>query len=429
MSEMTNLRRSFGIHVLCAVLVIAFLVAVPIITSAFGSDIGSAKATPAGAVSDPLDRLPSSPAEAHERLAERDIAWPEVGDDFDAAAVIEGVQSGVRVAIPFDTVSGFVTNGPEVKVELWRGAEMKGEKVVATEADKWFKADLSGIGEGIKSGDEVKVTDLGGGSTVTINCTLTANIDFANNRVTGTTTANSAVDAYIVAPSTYYNDVPPGALHVRTTSAAGGGYTANFAGLLDLRRGDAAYVFSVNPNGHVVMNAAAGSGAGLVVYPQYDDVMGYYIPGSALAVKAGSATQNTTAGGDGFFEAWFQNSDIKDGTKVTCNMGGAREVIVRDVTATCDPGTNRVEGTCPPNAAVRVTMDINGTPVVYETTSNSSGVFSVDLGDDYTATGTDVYNVTWYDADGDAVVYEFQTFSWYLAEGYTGGDFDTWVLV
>ncbi|NPV60690.1 MAG: hypothetical protein HPY75_13665 [Actinobacteria bacterium] len=424
---MIQLRRSFGVHILCAVLVIAFLVAVPIMASAFGGE--TEPASSAGAISDPLDRLPSSPAEAHERLAEREIAWPEAEVDYGAAAIIEGVQEGVRVSIPFDTVTGSVTNGPNVKVELWRLGIKQGEVQVAVEADKSFKADLSSAGLDIQSGDEVKVTDLGGGATININCTLTAVIDFNNNRVNGIAAGNIPVETYIVSPSTYYEDVPPGAAHVHTTSQAGGAYSANFAGILDLRTGDAAYVFSINAGGHMVMNVATGSGAGLAVYPQYDDVLGYYIPGTALSVKAGSVTQNTTTLGDGFFEAWFQNFDIKDGTKVTCNMGGAREVIVRDVTATCDPGANRVEGTCPASVPVRVTMNPHGDPVIYETTSNSSGVFAVDLGGDYTASGTDVYNVTWYDTDGDAVVYEFQTFSWYLAEGYTGGDFDTWVLV
>ena len=426
---MTTIRRSFGIHILCAVLVIAFLVAVPIMASAFGGETEPAAAAGAATVNDPLDRLPSSPAEAHDRLAEREIAWPETGGDYGAAAVIQGVQSGVRVSIPFDTVTGFVTNGPNVKVELWRLGVKQGEVQVAMEADKSFKADLSSTGLDIQSGDEVKVTDLGQGATTTIDCTLTAAIDFANDRVAGVAAGNITVDAYIVSPSTYYEDVPPGAARKTSTSTTGGAYTANFSGTLDLRRGDAAYVFSINNGGHMVMNVAKDSETGLVVYPQYDDVLGYYIPGTALSVKAGSATQDTTCLKDGFFVACFQNTDIKDGTNVTCNMGGARSIIVRDVTATCDPGANMVSGTCPANVPVRVTMDPYGDPVIYETTSNSSGAFSVELGDDYTATGTDVYSVTWYDTDGDAVVYEFQTFSWYLAEGYTGGDFDTWVLV
>lgn len=53
----------------------------------------------------------------------------------------------------------------------------------------------------------------------------------------------------------------------------------------------------------------------------------------------------------------------------------------------------------------------------------------MDLTGRYTATGTDVYNVTWHDSDGDCVAYKFQTYSWHLAEGYTGGDFDTYILV
>jgi hypothetical protein len=334
----------------------------------------------------------------------------------------------VRVTIPFDSVEGYVSHpGANVRVELFRGAKI-GEKIEPADDEGWFKVDMGSVGD-ILSGDVIRVTDLGGGPAVNINCTLTANIDFNNDRVSGTSIAGNNIDAYIVAPSTYYADLPPGAAYSQATAAGGGGYVANFPGL-DLRIGDAAYAISTDGNGHMVLNAAAGSGTGLVVYPQYNDVMGYYTPGTSLNVQAGTATKNNVGVmGDGFFEAWFQNFDITGGMQVSCNMGGARSITVRDVTATCDPSTNTVQGMGPASRDIRLTMDPYGTPVIYEDTTNASGDFGVDLGAAYTATGTDVFNVTWYDDDGDAVVYEFQTFSWYLAEGYTGGDFDTYVLV
>ncbi|MDD5667360.1 MAG: hypothetical protein PHS26_08640, partial [Actinomycetota bacterium] len=419
---MISWKRTFGIHICCSFLVLAFLVAVPIVTATVGGQAEAEGLAGSCAQKDPLDRLPSSPEEAQERLAEREIGWPDdaAGTGFEAAAV----RPDVRVALPYDSVEGFITHASaNVKIEVVG----KGEKTVAADASGWFKADMSTVCD-IVSGDVVKVTDMADASTATINCTLTANIDFGNNRVSGVTNGNANVDVYIVAPSTYYADLPPGAAHKRTVALAGGGFAATFAEL-DLRRGDIAFVFSKDANGNKVMDVASGSGAGLVVYPQYDDVMGDYIPGTALAVKADAETINVTAMKDGFFEAWFQDYDIIDGTNVACNMGGSRSIVVRDVSANCDPATNRVDGTGPANRPMRVTMDPYGAPVVYNATSDAAGAFAVDLGAAYTASGTDVYNVTWYDDDGDCVVYEFQTFSWYLAEGCTAGGFDTWVLV
>jgi len=426
---MTSWKRTFGIHICCSVLVLAFLVAVPVLATTTAGQAEAKTVTGSDMNRDPLGRLPSSPEEAQERLAEKELAWPDggaAGADFTAA----GVVPGVRVAIPYDSVTGFITHGgagANVRIEVWRGAISLGVKTVEADAQGWFKVDMSDMCD-IASGDVVRVTDLSGGPAININCTLTANLDFNNDRVVGTAVGGTPIDAYIIAPSTYYADLPPGAAFSNTTSSAGGAYTANFSAF-DVRRGDAAFVFSVSARGDMVMNAAAGSGAGLVVYPQYDDVMGFYIPGTALQVQADTATRDVTSMKDGFFQAWFQDFDITDGTDVSCNMGGARSIVVRDVTATCDPGTNMVEGVGPASRPMRITMDPYGMPVIYETTSNASGGFAVDLGDAFTATGTDVYSVTWYNDEGDAVVYEFQTFSWYLAEGYTGGTFDTYVLV
>ncbi|MEW6554186.1 MAG: hypothetical protein AB1384_07875 [Actinomycetota bacterium] len=425
---MTSWKKTFGVHICCSVLVLAFLVAVPVVATATAGLAEAKTVTGSDLNKDPLGRLPSSPEEAQERLAEKELAWPDGGGaeaDFAAA----GVVPGVRVAIPYDSVTGFITHGgagADVKVELWRGVKI-GEKTVEADANGWFKADMSDVGD-ILSGDVVRVTDLSGGPAINIDCTLTGNLDFNNDRVTGTASGSATIDAYIVAPSTYYADIPPGATNTSTTASAAGAFTAGFTAF-NVGRGDAAFVFSTNARGDMVMNVAAGSGAGLVVYPQYDDVMGFYIPGTALQVQADAETRDVTTMGDGFFEAWFQDFDITDGTDVSCDMGGARSIVVRDVTATCDPATNIVSGTGPANRPMRITMDPYGTPVVFETTSDGAGNFGAVLADLYTATGTDVYSVTWYDDEGDCVVYEFQTFSWYLAEGYTGGSFDTYVLV
>ena len=135
--------------------------------------------------------------------------------------------------------------------------------------------------------------------------------------------------------------------------------------------------------------------------------------------------------GDGFFEAWFASYNIVPGDNVNCVMGVNRTITVEDVLAAVDPATNTLVGVGPANVAIRATMDPYGDdPTVIETTSDGDGTFIIDLSTyGYVSVGSEVYSITWYDADCDCVVYEFQTFSWYLAEGYTGGDFDTWVLV
>ena len=426
---MRKLRKNPVIYIICALLAAGLIAFIPMISMAHGS--GEPEWNPSGDVpQDPLHRLPASPEEAHGRLLEREISWPEAaaqGEGFQASRVRAGT---LRIAIPYDTVEGFIsTAGGNVKVDLYQsdGATLKQSVTETAGDDGWFKADLT-AGD-IVSGDKVKVTDLSGGAPVTVDCTLTGAVDFANDRVSGTTVGGNQVMAYIVAPSTYYADVPPGVAQAQVMAGPAGAFILDFTGI-DLRTGDAALLFSADAAGHTVMDVAAGSGSGLVVYPQYDEVLGYYVPGTVLTVNADARSRKATTLKDGFFEAWFSNYDIKDGVNVSCNMGGTRSVTVRDVSAKCDPASNRVEGTVPANRDVRVTMDPYRTPVVYETRSDSSGSFQVDLGTRYTATGTDVYNVTWYDDDGDAVVYEFQTFSWYLAEGCTLGDnFDTFVLV
>jgi hypothetical protein len=244
--------------------------------------------------------------------------------------------------------------------------------------------------------------------------------------------AGRTIDVYINAPSTYYGDIPPGVAHRRQTGA-GATWNLDFTSLLNLRRGDAAFIFATDANGNKVMQVA-NPGGSLVVYPQYNDVMGYYLAGQSLLVQAGTANQTVGTAGDGFFEAWFTSHNIVAGEQVSCTMGTARSITVAAVTADCSPTSNHVTGTGPANRAIRLIMDPYGTPVIYEAVIDAQGNFDVDLAGRYTATGSDVFNVAWYDSDDDAVVYEFQTNSWYLAEGYTGltpygGGFDTYVLL
>ena len=419
---MTGMKKRFGINVLCSFLILAFLTAVPAISHASPHDLSGGDNPTPEITPDPLHRLPASPAEAHRLLEEREAGWPEGESGSPRAAM---VMAEVRVSIPHDTVEGF-TNHPleAVIVELKRGATTIDTVNTVTKDDGWFKADFSA--SDIRQGDRVWVTDVADGNQFEINCVLTASIDFASNKVSGTAVAGNTIDVYIAAPSTYYGDIPPGAAHRRVT-AGGGNFEVSFD--LNLRNGDAAFVYSSDANGNKVMNVAAGSGKGLVVYPQYDEVMGYYQPGAALTVQAGSAARETTVLKDGFFEAWFTDHDIVPGEKVSCNMGGERNIIVREVSAVALPSSNHVKGTAPAGRDIRITMDVNGTPAVIESTADADGNFDLDLQGRYTITGSEVFNVTWYDDDGDAVVYQFNSFSWYLAEGYTGGQFDTWVLV
>ena len=371
--------------------------------------------------------LPADPTEAHERLAEREVGPPEAageGATFDAASV----ESGLYISIPEDTVEGFTTHSnAAVRAELWRGVVQIHVINTTTNNFKWFYADFNAAGFDIQSGDEIRVTDLAGGATVNVDCTLTGAVSVANDRVSGNAPTGNTVDVYIKIPSTYYGDIPPGAAHVQVT-ASGGGYSATFTAA-DIRNGDVAYVFSTNPAGHVVMNVAR-TGPVLVVYPQYDEVMGFYNPGVSVNVKAGSATMNPTTSGEGFFDAWFVSYDIVAGDTVSStNLGGNRSITVADVAAAADPYTDTVLGSAPPNRPVRITMNTYRQPVVVETQSDGSGHIEYDFSGIYDISGIEVFNIAWYNDAGDCVIYEFQTYSWYLPEGYTGVGFDEWVLI
>jgi hypothetical protein len=418
-----GLRRAYIIHIFCAFLIIAFLVIIPILVLRADAPVQGVEAADE-INADPLNRLPATPEEAHQRLLDKKLTIPEqVGGEVEAAFV----RRGVRVFMPYNTVNGYTGSaaGTGVKVELVRGAVIETVNIT-TNADQWFSAEFTA--NNIQSGDVVKVTDLGGGAAVNVNCTLTGTINPGNNRVTGTAVAGNLIDVFICAPSTYYGDIPPGAAWLSTT-AMGGTYAVNFTNDLNLRMGDAAFIYSTDGNNNIVMNVD-NPGGSLVVYPQYDDVMGYYLPGQLLTVNAGAATQNVGTAGDGFFEAWFTNYNIVPGDDVSCVMGGNRAIKVRNVQAGMDPAANILGGTAPANVAIRATLDPYGFPIIVETTTDGNGDFLIDLtAAGYTSDGSDVYSITWYDADCDCVVYEFQSFSWYLAEGYTGGDFDTWVLV
>jgi hypothetical protein len=333
----------------------------------------------------------------------------------------------VRVAIPYDTVEGFTNHpGRNVKVELLRGGPVIQTVTVTAQADGWFKADLSTGTGNIQPGDVVRVTDLADATLVSVDCTLTGSVNTSNESVSGNAPSGNAIDVYIKVPSTYYGDIPPSVAHLRVT-AAGGSYNAAFTAI-NILRGDVAYIISTNGNGNSVMTVA-GTGGSLAVYPQYDEVMGFYQPGVSLTVNAGGASRTVGTAGDGFFEAWFVNHDIVPGDTVSCAMGVSRSITVGDIACTADPFTNVVAGTAPPNRLMRVTMDTYSDPVVIETGSDASGAFNVSLNGIYTISGNEVYNVAWYNDAGDAVVYEFQTYSWYLPEGYTGQGFDEWVLV
>ncbi len=431
--------KSYRIHLFCAILVIAFLLCVPLISAWSSLDGGRARASEANSEikADPLRRLPASPEEANKRLQEQKIGWPaELGGEGDRSA--DAVSAGVRVSIPYDTVTGRTTHAStDVQVVLTQGMQTYTVNTT-TNASRFFEADLADATPGpgdIKSGDTVTVTDSGGGAPVVVNCTLTCAMDAPNDVVSGTALAGRSVDVYIRTPSTYYGDIPPGVAHKKDTGTP---WDVDFTGTLKLRYGDAAFVYSTDTRGNIVMNVANDGGT-LVVYPQYDDVMGYYLPGQLLTVKAaGISGNNVDAGtaGDGFFDAWFYKKyNIVPPDLVTCQMGATnRSIMVANVSARCDPATNHVTGSGPANRVMRLTMSPYSNPVTYQVTINANGNFNIDLGTRYTATGSDVYNIAWYDADCDCVVYEFQAFSWYLAEGYTGttsggGYFDTYVLL
>lgn len=405
---------------------LALLLLLPSMTPAW-SEGGVAGDTPEIMPEDPLGNLPDTPEEGHKRLEEQKIGPPDSLEGqaaFDAASV----EAGLYITIPYDTVEGFTTHtNAAVRVELWRGAVQLHVINTTTNNFKWFYADFAAAGQDIQSGDLVRVTDLAGGAAVDVNCTLTGSASVSNESVSGNAPTGNAVDVYIKIPNTYYGDIPPGVAHNRVT-ASGGSYATTFSGT-NIRNGDVAYLFSTNSAGDVVMNVAR-TGPVLVVYPQYDEVMGFYNPGVSVNVKAGSVTMNPASAGDGFFDAWFVNHDIVPGEQVSSNnLGGNRSIAVGDIAAAADPYTDMVMGSAPPDRLVRITMNTYREPVMVELRSDEAGNFSYDFTGIYDISGVEVYNVAWYNDAGDCVVYEFQTYSWYLPEGYTGIGFDEWVLV
>jgi hypothetical protein len=289
-----------------------------------------------------------------------------------------------------------------------------------------FSVDFTSIGQDIQSGDTVRVTDLTDAQTATVDCTLTATVNVSAETVAGSATSGNRVDVYLRTPSTYYGDMPPGAAH-RQVTAGGGVYNAAFTGT-DIRDGDAAYVFSTDAAGHVVMEIAR-TGSTLVVYPQYDEVMGFHQPGVSVTVAVGSDTRTVGTSAAGFFDALFTTHDIVPTDVVSANLGSPRSITVADVSATADPFTDLVQGSAPPNRPIRITLNTYRQPLMVETASGPDGSFSYDFTGKYAVSGIEVFNVAWYDDDGDCVVYEFQTYSWFLPEGYTGRGFDEWVLI
>ena len=383
---------------------------------------------PGNAPADPLGRLPATPEEAHRKLEQSEVGWPSHASEEEVGGGVEAssVKTGMNISIPFNTVEGYITHpGAGVRVELWRGGAKLSTIDATANQSGWFYADFDEAGADILSGDTVKVADLAGGAQVSVNCTLTGAVNVTSKRVSGSAPTGNAVDVYIKAPSTYYGDIPPGAAR-RETTASGGGYAVSFAGY-NIRNGDVAYVYSTDAAGHVVMNVAR-TGAAMVVYPQYDEVMGFYNPGSNLTIKAGTATKNVGTGADGFFDAWFSHHNIAPGEVVVCNLGTDHSITVADVASSADPVSDTVSGYTVPGRSLRVTMNTYRDPVVVETSSDASGAFSVDFSGLYDITGMEVYNVAWYGDTGDCVVYEFFTYSWFLPEGYTGIGFDEWVL-
>ncbi len=387
---------------------------------------GAAGGATSDSISDPLFRLPETPMEAHRRLEERQLGWPDSLPGDTSSFGKAGVEAGLKISIPYNTVEGYTTHaGAGVRVELIQGASTYTIDTV-TNASRWFYVDFDSIGREITSGDAIRVTDLAGGSSVSINCTLTATISTADDRVSGNAPAGNTMDVYVKAPSIYYGDIPPGVAYRRVT-ASGGSFTADFAGM-NIRNGDVSFLYSTSAAGHTVMNVAR-SGPALVVYPQYDEVMGYYNPATSLTVKAGTATKNVGTSADGFFDAWFSHHDIGPGETVSCNLGSSRSITTADISASADPETDIVQGRTLPGRVIRITMNTYRDPVMVETASDASGSFSYDFSDIYDLSGIEVYNVAWYNDAGDCVIYEFYTYSWFLPEGYTGVGFDEWVLV
>lgn len=228
-----NVRR-FCVYILTGMLVVGLLILTPILAVAKGGE----ELSPTGISGDPLGRLPATPEDAHRKLLERKIGWPE-----DEPAEVSGasVKPGVNVSLPFDSVEGHITHpNANVKVEVIG----KGTLTVKSNEAGWFNADFNAAGVDIKSGDQVKVTDLADSQSLTLNCKIEGTIDYNGDKVTGKS-SGTRVKAYVITPNTYYGDIPPGAFSAEAT-VSGGAYTVNMNNSFNLMPGDAVLLYSID---------------------------------------------------------------------------------------------------------------------------------------------------------------------------------------
>ncbi len=386
---------------------------------------------------DPLDRLPPTPEEAHQKILQKEKKITQPVPPVRSGVKLAGVQTGVNIAIPYDWVTGYIDaahGGGNVRVTLCRSGGDVYSVDVPSQSDGWFFADLSPAAGGILHGDTVRITDLSDvpPTPVDIPVNLTGSVSLVQNRVSGTTLGDSTVDIYIDAPSTYYEDIPPGSAHKQVVASSLGNYSADFD-QFPLRVGDAAYIYSTYPSGHVVMEVAR-TDPSLVVYPQYDEVLGYYTPASNFIVSiAGGPSRSTTTRGDGFFDAWFSDYDILEGDVVSSNWIPSKSVTVPNIIAYAEPQDDMIRGqvleAIPTVRLVRIVLNPYSGPMVFERPTDDKGNFSVDLEGIYELVGNEVFNVCWYDDDWDAVVYEFTTYSWYFAEGTTNPGFQEYLCL
>ena len=377
-----------------ALLLVAVLLASLATTLTAPARRGFAAETPGGSdlPRDPLGRLPSTPQEAQARLRGRGFVWPGVksgegeggnggaggdvtaradegtsGTSSEGAFHATSVQAGIFVSLPSETVEGKITHaGGGVRVERIRGSDTQTIDTTAN-AQGWFSADFTSLGQDIQSGDTVRVTDLTDSQSADVDCTLTATVNVSAETVSGNAASGNQVDVYLKIPSTYYGDIPPGAAHRRVT-ASGGAYNATFTGT-NVRDGDAAYVFSTDASGHMVMEVARTAGT-LVVYPQYDEVMGFYQPGVSVTVEVNSDKRTVGTSATGFFEALFTTHDIAPLDVVSANLGGARSITVADISATADPFTTICRDSIPSRASRCSTWPGTTTPETAWSTSS-----------------------------------------------------------
>ena len=295
-------------------------------------------------------------------------------------------------------------NAPVV-VTLKSGGTTRATATTTSYYDGWFSVYLlnaAGQPAIIAAGDTVEVVAAPSAIVVPV-APLSLAVDLANDRITGVGPAGAQLDVYA-----------GGAWRYPTADAVTGAYTADFAGLRDIRPGDWLRVNYWNEAGNY--GIWLGYYAPLVrVNATANIVDGYATPNAPVSLalrRSGStvATASASTNADGFFSAFFTDAagavvDIRAGDVVDVTASPTNSITVPALTASLNPATNVVSGSGPANSLVRVWVfhwtDSSFTSYNKSVSTDSSGAYSADFTGEVDLLDYDYAYVRYTDANGN----------------------------